>query len=49
MYTIWDVRKNYRTLNYGGCEWVVDGERGICTYPGFWTKQEAIDAYQKGE
>ena len=49
MYNIYDVRENTRTVNWGGSEWVVDGERGICTYPGYWTKEQAIEAYQKGE
>ena len=49
MYTIYDVRMNTHTINWGGAEWVVDGERGRCTYPGFWTKEEAIESYQKGE
>jgi len=48
-YTIYCVKHNTHTLNYGGEEWVIDGERGFCTYPGYWTKEEAIAAYQRGE
>lgn len=49
MYTIYDVRKNYRTLNWDGEEWVVDGERGICTYPPTMTEEEVREAYARGE
>lgn len=49
MYTIWDVRKETRTANWGGAEWVVDGERGRCTYPPTMTEEEVRKAYQKGE
>lgn len=49
MYNVWDCHLNSDTYNWGGSEWVVDGERGRCTYPGFWTMAEAIDAYMKGE
>lgn len=49
MYTIWDVRKNVQTANCGGAEWVVDGERGRCTYPQTMTEEEVRTAYQKGE
>lgn len=48
-YTIWDIRKETRTTNWGGCEWVVDGERGRCTYPPTMTEDEVRSAYQKGE
>lgn len=33
-YGIYDLRKNKHTKNWGGEEWVVDGERGFATYPG---------------
>ena len=49
MYTIWSIRKETRTANWGGAEWVVDGERGRCTYPPTMTEEEVIEAYQKGE
>ena len=48
-YNIYYIRHNTHTLNYGCEEWVIDGERGFCTYPGYWTKEEAIAAYQRGE
>ena len=48
-YTIWNVRKETRTTNWGGAEWVVDGERGRQTYPTTMTEKEVREAYQKGE
>ena len=48
-YTIWDVRKETRTANWCGAEWVVDGERGRCTYPPTMTEEEVRNAYARGE
>lgn len=48
-YTIYDVRKETRTVNWGGAEWVVDGERGICTYPSTMTEDEVREKYARGE
>ena len=48
-YTIWNVRKETRTVNWGGAEWVVDGERGRCTYPPTMTEEEVRKAYMNGE
>lgn len=48
-YTIWKISKNVSTANWGGCEWVVDGERGRQTYPPTMTEEEVRNAYQKGE
>ena len=45
-YGIYDVRKNEQTVNWGGSEWVIDGEYGIDTFPGYWEKDKAIKYYQ---
>lgn len=49
MYSVWDVHLNTDTKNFGGAEWVVDGERGRNTYPATMTKEEAVNLYRKGE
>ena len=52
-YTIWDVKKIIIPIQgfkgVFGAEWVVDGERGRCTYPPTMTEDEVREAYQKGE
>ena len=48
-YNVWDCHLNRNTYNWGGAEWVVDGERGRNTYPGDWTMAEAKEAYARGE
>lgn len=47
-YTIYIVE--YKSTIFGGKGgWHIDGERGHCTYPNTFTKEEAIEAYKKGE
>ena len=48
MYNIYDVRLNANTHNFGGLEWVVDGERGRDTFPGTWAECTAREYYSKG-
>jgi len=48
MYNIYDVRENKRTENFFGHEIVIDGERGIDTYPGKWDISEAKRHYMDG-
>lgn len=45
---IWDVRLNGDTKNYGGLEWVIDGEDGRKTYPGCWAECKAREYYLRG-
>ena len=33
-WSVWDFHLNSYTYNYGGLEWIVDGERGRRAYPG---------------
>lgn len=49
MYAVWDVHLNRETRNFGGAEWVVDGERGRETYPATISKEDAVALYRKGE
>ena len=48
MFTIYDCHLNGRTMNFGGLEWVVDGERGRRNYPGTWPACLAKMCYQEG-
>ena len=48
-YSVYDVRLNCNTANFGGREWVVDGEYGFQTYPGDWPKEKAVESYRRGE
>ena len=48
MYNIYDVRENKRTHNFFGHEIVIDGERGVDTYPGKWDYGEAKRHYMDG-
>ena len=45
-FTVWDCRLNKNTFNFGGSEWVVDGERGSDTFPGDWPEEKAILYYR---
>ena len=45
---IWDIHLNGNTHNYGGLEWVVDGENGRKTYPGTWAECTVREYYAKG-
>ena len=47
-YVIWNVHMNNDTLNFGGAEWVVDGELGRMVYPGVWDKSLACAYYAQG-
>lgn len=47
-YVIWNVHKNTETFNFGGAEWVVDGELGRMVYPGNWDKSIACTYYAHG-
>lgn len=48
MYTIWNVTRNTNTFNFGGAEWVVDGEIGRMVYPGHWDKSTVCTYYSHG-
>ncbi len=48
MYTIYDVKLNSRTFNFGGLEWVVDGEIGRMVYPGTWAECVVRTYYSNG-
>lgn len=47
-WNVYDVRENKRTNNFFGHEIVIDGERGIETYPGKWDYGEAKRHYMYG-
>lgn len=47
-YAIYDVHLNRNTFNWGGCEWVVDGENGRDTYPGSWDEKKVRKYYRNG-
>lgn len=47
-YLIWNVALNEKTYNFGGSEWVVDGEIGRMIYPGNWDKSVACTYYAHG-
>ncbi len=47
-FVIYDIHLNEHTLNWGGKEWVVDGENGRWTYPGALDIVTVIDCYRKG-
>lgn len=47
-YAIYDVHINRNTYNWGGCEWVVDGENGRDTYPGSWDEKKVRKYYRNG-
>jgi len=48
MYVIWDIHLNGNTKNFGGLEWVVDGEYGRETYPGSWAECTVREHYREG-
>ena len=48
MYNIYDVHLNADTRNFGGLEWVIDGERGRDTFPGTWAECKAREYYRRG-
>lgn len=45
---IWNVHLNCDTYNFGGMEWVVDGEDGRRVYPGTWAECIVREYYQNG-
>ena len=47
-FIIWNVFLNENTHNFGGKEWVVDGEIGRMIYPGTWDKSVACTYYAHG-
>lgn len=47
-YGIYDIRKNRHTKNWGGEEWVVDGERGFATYPTSLDAETVATYYRNG-
>lgn len=47
-YCVWDLHLNKETFNFGGSEWVVDGELGRNFYPGEWPKEKAVRYYKNG-
>lgn len=48
-WNVYSVMLNKNTRNFGGIEWVVDGEYGRNTYPGILSKEEARRLYQEGK
>ncbi|MBQ6679524.1 MAG: hypothetical protein IJM76_05820 [Lachnospiraceae bacterium] len=48
-YSIYDVHLNAETRNYGGLEWVVDGELGRATYPADLSGMEVRALYRAGK
>lgn len=49
MINLYDIHLNRETKNWGGSEWVVDGEDGRETYPGWIEKDDAKWLYRNGE
>lgn len=49
MYNIYIVYINRNTHNYGGAEWVIDGENGRYTYPATMHEEDARNMYSRGE
>ena len=47
-YNIYSVRLNADTHNFGGLEWIIDGENGRNNYPGTWAECTAREYYHKG-
>ena len=47
-YAVWHVYLNRDTFNFGGQEWVVDGECGRDTFPGSWPRDKAVRYYRNG-
>ena len=45
---IWNVQMNANTFNFGGLEWVVDGEVGRMVYPGSWAECTVREYYRRG-
>ena len=45
IYRVW---LNADTMNFGGLEWVVDGEDGYRNYPGTWAENLAWAFYERG-
>ena len=48
MYTIYEIHLNGNTKNFGGLEWIVDGERGRMNYPGTWAECTVPEYYASG-
>ena len=48
-YTIYDTRLNGDTKNYGGLEWVIDGECGRRNYPGTYPREYCERLYMEGK
>ena len=48
MYNVYNSRLNSNTKNFGGLEWVIDGECGRRNYPGTWAECKAIAYYKHG-
>lgn len=47
-YNVWDCHYNSNTKNFGGLEWVVDGECGRKTFPGSMPECLAKRLYAEG-
>ena len=47
-YVIWNISLNKNTFNFGGAEWVVDGEIGRMVYPASWDKDVVRTYYSHG-
>lgn len=45
---IYDLRLNGNTHNFGGLEWIVDGEIGRMNYPGTWAECTVRAYYHRG-
>ena len=48
MFNVYDIHLNGDTKNFGGLEWIVDGECGRRNYPGTWAECTAREHYSKG-
>ena len=48
LYNVYDVRENRNTKNFFGYEIIVDGERGLDSFPGRWDLSDARRHYACG-
>ena len=46
--SIWNVSLNSNTRNFGGLQWIIDGEDGRRNYPGCWAECQARAWYKRG-
>ena len=48
MYNVYNSFLNTNTHNFGGMEWIIDGENGKYNYPGTYPEEYCRRLYQKG-